>query len=449
VEALLWKEAARSVYTEGIIFFMERGMAHTHVLGLGVDRGMNTIDGYGVFGMQEARKGASIFVDLVLNKKTAGKALLIAGETGTGKTALAVAISRELGSRVPFVKMTGSEVYSAEVKKTEMLHQSLRRAISVRIREIKRVYEGEVISLTTEEREDPLNRYRKCVSKIYIGLKSGKGSQRLTLSPSLSHEIEKQQITVGDVVYVEADDGIIRKIGRSEAYASEFDIENDKYVPTPKGEIFTKKEVVQEMSIHEIDVANALPKGEDTLTLMKQAVKHGKVEISQKLREEVNRKVEKYLSSGSAELFPGVLFIDEAHTLDSECFSFLSTMLESSLCPVVVLATNRRAIKAAGGSGEGVFGMPQQFLSRVLVIKVERQNEQEIEQIVREKIKSKAKTEEMKIEEEAVEYLCEISKKNSIRFAFNILSLAQTYHEDQVTRKRIEEVQILFSSDDS
>ena len=50
----------------------------------------------------------------------AGKALLLAGAPGTGKTALALAISQELGKNVPFCPMVGSEVYSAEIKKTEV-----------------------------------------------------------------------------------------------------------------------------------------------------------------------------------------------------------------------------------------------------------------------------------------------------------------------------------------
>lgn len=38
---------------------------------------------------------------------------------------------------------------------------------------------------------------------------------------------------------------------------------------------------------------------------------------------------------------PGVLFIDEVHMLDMECFSFLNRALESEKSPIVILATNR------------------------------------------------------------------------------------------------------------
>lgn len=36
-----------------------------------------------------------------------------------------------------------------------------------------------------------------------------------------------------------------------------------------------------------------------------------------------------------------VLFIDEVHMLDMECFSFLNGALESDLSPVLIVATNR------------------------------------------------------------------------------------------------------------
>jgi RuvB-like protein 1 (pontin 52) len=65
---------------------------------------------------------------------------------------LAKAISQELGPKVPFFPMVGSEVYSSEVKKTEILMENFRRSIGfllinkigIRIKEVKEVYEGVV-----------------------------------------------------------------------------------------------------------------------------------------------------------------------------------------------------------------------------------------------------------------------------------------------------------------
>lgn len=54
-------------------------------------------------------------------------------------------VSEKFGCKqVPFCPMVGSEVYSSEVKKTEVLMENFRRAIGLRIKENKEVYEGEV-----------------------------------------------------------------------------------------------------------------------------------------------------------------------------------------------------------------------------------------------------------------------------------------------------------------
>ncbi|OAG29659.1 RuvB-like protein 1 (pontin 52) [Nematocida displodere] len=423
---------------------MDKGLAHSHIHGLGVDRGMNIVKGAGLFGMENARKAASIFCDMVSAKKTAGKALLITGESGSGKTALAVGISKELGTKVPFVKMSGSEVFSAEVRKTEILQQAARRAVSIRVREIKRVYEGEIINLRIEEKEDRLNNYRKSISHVHLSLKSGKGSQKLTLSPSLSQEIVKQRISVGDIVYVEADDCIIKKIGRSEAYASEFDIESDKYVPMPKGEIFTKKEVLQEMTLHEIDVANTKPKGEDVVSLINQVSTTGKLEITQKLRNEVDAKISAQLNAGAAEITPGVLFIDESHILDVECYAFLGTLLESPSCPVLVFATNKQVCKVAGSSDQGLFGMPEDFLSRVMITKIPPLTPTDIDDIVSEKIRY----EQTPIEAAGAKHLSSIAQSTSLRYAFGLLPIALVYSRGPITQQSLEDISTLFPVDE-
>ena len=68
-------------------------------------------------------------LDLIRSKKFAGRALLLTGGPGTGKTALALGMAHELGHKTPFCPMVGSEVYSSEVKKTEVLMENFRRAI--------------------------------------------------------------------------------------------------------------------------------------------------------------------------------------------------------------------------------------------------------------------------------------------------------------------------------
>lgn len=52
----------------------------------------------------------------------------------TGKTAIAMALAQALGSDTPFTCMSGSEIYSLEMNKTEALTQAIRKSIGVRIK---------------------------------------------------------------------------------------------------------------------------------------------------------------------------------------------------------------------------------------------------------------------------------------------------------------------------
>ena len=257
-------------------------------------------------------QAAGIVVELIRSKKMAGRALLLAGAPGTGKTALALAIAQELGPKVPFCPMVGSEVFSSEVKKTEVLMENFRRAIGLRIKETKEVYEGEVVQLTPEEAENPLGGYGKTIAHVILGLKTAKGVKTLKLDPSIYDGLQKERVSVGDVIYIEATSGAVKRVGRCDAYASEFDLEAEEYVPLPKGDVHKKKEVAQDVTLHDLDAANARPQGgSDLYSVMGSMVKPKKTEITEKLRVEINKVVNKYIDQGVAELVPGVLFVDE------------------------------------------------------------------------------------------------------------------------------------------
>lgn len=239
---------------------LERIASHSHVKGLGLnDDGSAKDIGSGLVGQSQAREAAGIVVDMIREKKLAGKAILFAGMPGTGKTALALAISQELGSRVPFCPMVGSEVYSSEVKKTEILMENFRRAIGLRIRETKEVYEGQVTEITPIEAPSNLSGYGKSISQVIIGLKTSKMHKQLKLAPEIHEQLQKNKVEKGDIIYIDARSGIVKRMGRCDAFATEYDLEADEYVPLPKGNVHKKKEIVQDVSLHDLDVANARP----------------------------------------------------------------------------------------------------------------------------------------------------------------------------------------------
>ena len=322
---------------------------------------------------------------------------MLAGAPGTGKTALALAIAQELGSKVPFCPMVGSEVYSSEVKKTEILMENFRRAIGLRIKENKEVYEGEVTEITPAETENPLGGYGRTVSHVILGLKTTRGAKQLRLDPSIYEQMQKEKVAVGDIIYVEGSTGAVKRVGRSDAYATEFDLEAEEYVPLPKGDVHKKKEVIQDVSLHDLDVANARPQGggSDLATVMGSVLKPKKTEITEKLRTEINRVVNRYIDQGTAELVPGVLFVDEVHMLDIECFTYLNRALESSLAPIVIFATNRGVCTIRGTDVVSPHGIPVDLLDRMLILRTMPYSLEEIIQIM----SIRAETESLDIED--------------------------------------------------
>lgn len=60
---------------------------------------------------------------MIKEGKIAGRAVLLAGQPGTGKTAIAMGMAKALGEETPFAMMASSEIFSLEMSKTEALTQ--------------------------------------------------------------------------------------------------------------------------------------------------------------------------------------------------------------------------------------------------------------------------------------------------------------------------------------
>ncbi|GFZ20463.1 P-loop containing nucleoside triphosphate hydrolases superfamily protein [Actinidia rufa] len=384
----------------------QRIATHTHIKGLGLEPNGKAMPlAAGFVGQAAAREAAGLVVDMIRQKKMAGRALLLAGPPGTGKTAIALGISQDLGSKVPFCPMVGSEVYSSEVKKTEVLMENFRRAIGLRIKENK-----EVTELSPEETESVTGGYGK----------------------SISH------VAVGDVIYIEGNSGAVKKGGKLQPCKIE-------WAKTPPWVQCTLCWNIRMLTLHDLDAANARPQGgQDILSLMGQMMKPRKTEITDKLRQEINKVVNRYIDEGVAELVPGVLFIDEVHMLDMECFSYLNRALESSLSPIVIFATNRGICNVRGTDMTSPHGIPVDLLDRLVIMRTETYGPAEMIQI----LAIRAQVEELVVDEESLAYLGEIGQQASLRHAVQLLSpasvVAKMNGRDNICKADLEEVGTLY-----
>lgn len=365
----------------------------------------------GMVGQKAARKAAGMIVRLVQQKKISGKGVLIAGRPGTGKTAIALAMSQALGADVPFTMITGSEVFSLGMNKTEALMQALRRSMGVRIKEEVEVIEGEVVEIVID-REALMS---KATAKGRLTIKTTDMETVYELGQRMVEALNKERIQPGDVISIDKANGRISKLGRSYARARDFDAMGGetRFVACPEGELQRRKETVHTVTLHEIDVINSRTQG--FLALFSGETGEIKCEV----RDQINSRISEWRESGKAELVPGVLFIDEVHMLDLECFSFLNRAMEEEFAPLIVMATNRGVCRIRGTRDtKSPHGIPIDLLDRLLIIATFAYTPEEIRHI----ISLRAEEEDVKLSEGALGELQRIGGAISLRYSMQLVA---------------------------
>ncbi|KAF7936481.1 uncharacterized protein EAE97_007847 [Botrytis byssoidea] len=408
--------------------------AHSHIRGLGVDPDSlePRASSQGLVGQEKARKAAAVILQMVKEGKIAGRAVLIAGPPSTGKTAIAMGMAQSLGSDVPFTMLASSEIFSLEMSKTEALTQAFRKSIGVRIKEESEMIEGEVVEIQTDR-------------SVTGGTKQGKLTIKTTdmetiydMGSKMIDSMTKERVMAGDIISIDKSSGKITKLGRSYAKSRDYDAMgvDTKFLQCPDGELQKRKEVVHTVSLHEIDVINSRTQG--FLALFSGDTG----EIRSEVRDQINTKVAEWKEEGKAEIVPGVLFIDEVHMLDIECFSYINRALEDELAPIVIMASNRGNSRIRGTNYKSPHGLPLDFLDRVVIVSTHPYAKEEIQQI----LSIRAQEEEVDVSPDALALLTKIGQETGIRYASNLITTSQLICAKRKAKQiGIEDVQRSFT----
>lgn len=405
---------------------VERIGTHSHIRGLGLnDKYEAEENADGMVGQLKARRAAGILFRLIKEGKIAGRAVLIAGQPGTGKTAIAIGLSQQLGADKPFVSISSSEIFSLEMSKSEALMQAFRKAIAVKIKEEVEIIEGEVVEVQIDR---PMS--TTGVKRGKITLKTMAMEAVFDLGQKMIDNVVREKVQAGDVISLDKSTGKIVKLGRSLTHSRDFDAmgPQTKFVQCPDGEISKRREVVHTVSLHEIDVINSRTQG--FLALFSGDTG----EIKPEIRDQINAKVQEWREENKAEISTGVLFIDECHMLDIECFSFINRAIELDLSPIVIMASNRGVTKIRGTNFQSPHGLPMDLLDRMVIIATTPYNQSELRQI----IKIRCEEEDVTLDEEAMAELTKIAEKSSLRYAIQLITTSSII----ATRRKNKQVTI-------
>lgn len=367
-----------------------------------------------------------------------GRAILLAGKPGTGKTAIAMGLAQELGEDTPFNSMSGSEVFSLEMSKTEALTQAFRKSIGVRILEETEVIEGEVVEIQVDTAVASEKSGGNLEKTGRLTLCTTEMETVYDLGSKMINALSKEKVTAGDVISIDKASGKISKLGRSFTRSRDYDAmgAQTRFVQCPEGELQKRKEVVHTISLHEIDVINSRQQG--FLALF--AGDTG--EIKSEIREQIDGKVAEWREEGRATLVPGVLFIDEVHMLDMECFSFINRALESDMAPVLVIATNRGISKIRGTEYKSPHGIPIDLLDRLMIVSTEPYSSDEARKI----LAVRCEEEDVEMAEDALELLTRIGMETSLRYAIQMIMAASLCAEKRkASEVEIEDIKRCYS----
>ncbi|KAF2155982.1 RuvB-like helicase 2 [Myriangium duriaei CBS 260.36] len=348
---------------------------------------------------------------MVKEGKIAGRAILIAGPPSTGKTAIAIGMSKGLGEDVPFTTLASSEIFSLEMSKTEALEQAFRKSIGVRIKEETEVIEGEVVEIVIDRSVTGGNKQGK------LTIKTTDMETLYDMGTKMIDSMNREKVMAGDIISIDKASGRITKLGRSYTRSRDYDAmgPDTKFVQCPDGELQVRREVVHTVSLHEIDVINSRTQG--FLALFSGDTG----EIRAEVRSQINTKVAEWREEGKATIVPGVLFIDEVHMLDAECFSFINRALEDELAPIVIMASNRGLARVRGTDATITpHGLPPDLLDRLVIVSTAPYSQSDIQEI----LTIRAQEEEVDLSPDALALLAKIGHEAGLRYAGNLITTA-------------------------
>lgn len=376
---------------------------HSHITGLGIEGDQVLQSSDGVVGQTKARMALNVVRKLIANGYN--NPVVLTGESGTGKSALAFALGREMDC-------TSSTLNVCELKKKgrsigECLLQAARRSITIAIKETYEIVEGEVVEIESE------------VGRIRLVLKTTDMESMFEIGEKMFVEMKKERVEAGDVIRLNKSTGKFRKVGKSLLRAKNT-YPDANMVPCPEGELIKSVEEINTATLHDIDMVNS------KFNPLEEAP-----EIKAEVREDVNKKIKDMVNEGKATVGNGMLVIDEMHLLDKTDLIHFNKLVEQDWAPLILIITEKLEN----------LDWPRDLLDRVLIVKTSRYEESDLREIAR----IKSEEEGTKTSEEVLTSLVAIGSRCGLKYMLSVLTLASVRATKRNANVSVDDVQRVYN----
>lgn len=209
--------------------------------------------------------------------------------------------------------ITQNVPHTVPIYTAKNIQKALQSAVILKIKETKDIYEGEITEMDSSN----------------ITLRSLKSTKKIKIDPKLNEELKHENLRVGDICYLESNSGIIKRLGRSETFAQDCEVECEKYVPVPKNEVKRRKEVIQ--TIRLVDLQESF--GSNTLRYNTSA----KICFdNDKINNDIYKIIKEYVQNDICEVTKSALIIYNTGTLTKSDLDTIKMENENGICPHVI-----------------------------------------------------------------------------------------------------------------
>lgn len=281
----------------------------------------------------------------------------------------------------PIFSVNASELVAEDQIDPKSLTKAMRICISVVFKENLKIIIGEVVNLTGDK----------------IHLKTKDIESVFEIGSRMKNEIQKERVTVGDIIEIYKESGFINRIGKSKnSQEQAFDYPSLLPSAIPEGEIIRTELMTSVISLDELDVVNSRIDGHECLYM--------NVDVSDRIRNEIDTKISKWIYESKASFVRGVLIVEDSQFLSEKAFSDILRMGKMPYSPSIIFVYN--GVPDFRNYGEFRFNIVMEQPRMI--------------------IKSVAKSMGMDLEEESINLLETATQERGISWAIQLMSSAGT-----------------------